>query len=591
MPRRFVFAGHKRPVAVELRTRLWSVGRLALGLSAAACQGVLDDPAGSAENPPWGQDNDEDGVSADPDAPGDVDRMEDNPALFDIATQYFPGDDARPALKRMFRLTRRQLDLTTEALLPAHYTSAVLDAMPRDPLQTNYEYAENLSINPANFTPYNKWVGELSARVEGTPESVVDCPPNADAACLSSAARRFVQQAFRGVVSETQLARYADFYTQSVDQVGFAAATRDLVELTLSSPNYLFRDETHTDASHQLLPAQLLENLTYTLADVPPEALGLSSLTAHEYLASPADVQRTIDQVLASSAARAKLLRFFKAWLEVKEPENFDIAGSVFPEFTPDVARAVVAETEAFLSRQLSADVPRLKDVTEATEAPVSEQTAFLYGLDSAPGSEPIELDPSQRLGIFTQPAVIASHSGPTTTRLVKRGVFFVRKVMCMELGNPPEGTDTTIPEDASGSERQKVESVTQNAPCSGCHALINPFGFIQENYDAIGRYRSEDEEARPIDARISVSFLDEGQLVTDSPVEALKRFTQSYRFQQCFARQLFRFYTGREEGDGDHPTLRRMFFDFADDGRQEIVGMLHTLASSANFSRRMEAP
>ena len=48
---------------------------------------------------------------------------------------------------------------------------------------------------------------------------------------------------------------------------------------------------------------------------------------------------------------------------------------------------------------------------------------------------ELVDLDPAQRLGIFTQPAVIASHSGPTTTRLVKRGVFFTRKVMCMPLG------------------------------------------------------------------------------------------------------------------------------------------------------------
>lgn len=411
------------------------------------------------------------------------------------------------------------------------------------------------------------------------------------ATCLSGEARRFVQRAFRGVVSEAQLAHYADFYTQSVAEVGFAAATRDLVELTLSSPNYLFRDETRTDSNYQLLPASLLQNLTYTLADAPPEALGFSSLDAAQYLASSEVLQRTADQVLASEQGRAKLLRFFKAWLEVKEADDFDISSNVFPEFTSEVARAVVAETEGFLSRQLSSDVPRLKDLTEATQSMVGEDAAFLYGLSGSSGSELVELDPSQRLGIFTQPAVIASHSGPTTTRLVKRGVFFVRKVMCMELGNPPEGTDTTIPEDLDGTERQKVESVTANAPCSGCHALINPFGFIQENFDAIGRFRTEDENGEPIDARISVGFLDEGEFETSSPVEALKRFTQSYRFQQCFARQLFRFYTGRKESVGDYPTLRRMFFDFADDGKQEIVGMLHTLTNSGNFSRRTEAP
>jgi hypothetical protein len=592
MPQRIVrSAGSKRPVAVGMRglcSGAWplAIGLLAIGLLASGCYGRPDEPAGSA--PPGSGPGD---TPPDPDAPDDADDAAENPALFKIAEQYFPGNDARPGLKRVFRLTRQQLDLTTQALLPAQFSTSAFTALPRDPLQTNYEYANNLSINSANFTPYAKWVEETAARVTAAPESVIACPGGANTTCLSSEATRFVQRAFRGVVSDAQLARYADLYVRSVAEVGFAAATRDLVQLTLDSSHYLFRDETRTDDSQRLLPAQLLQNLTYTLADAPPEALGLSSLTAEQHVAAAEDLQRTVDQVLASPQARAKLLRFFKAWLEVKEPETFDLSRSVFPEFTPEVARAVVTETEAFLNRQLAVAVPRLKDLTEATQSVVADEAAFLYGLSRGSGSMPVELDSSQRLGIFTQPAVIASHSGPTTTRLVKRGVFFVRKVMCMELGNPPPGTDTSIPEQAAGTERQKVESVTANAPCAGCHALINPFGFMQEAYDAIGRFRRVDERSQPIDTHIRVGFLDEGPFETSSPVDALKRFTRSYRFQQCFARQLFRFYTGRDESTGDNPTLRRMFFDFANQDKQEIVGMLRSLVSSNHFSRRAEAP
>ena len=104
---------------------------------------------------------------------------------------------------------------------------------------------------------------------------------------------------------------------------------------------------------------------------------------------------------------------------------------------------------------------------------------------------------------------------------------------------------------------------MTAQAPCIGCHAYINPFGFMQENYDAIGRYRTR-EEGRAIDANISVAFLDEGPFESSSPVDALRGFTRSFRFQQCFVRQLFRFYSGRDETAGDDPVLRQMFFDFA---------------------------
>jgi len=94
-----------------------------------------------------------------------------------------------------------------------------------------------------------------------------------------------------------------------------------------------------------------------------------------------------------------------------------------------------------------------------------------------------------------------------------------------------------------------------------------------------------------PIDASISVSFLDEGPVVTDSPVDALRAFTRSWRFQQCFARQLFRFYTGRDETAGDDPVLRQMFTDFATGDAQDIVGMLRTLAGAATFSSRVGVP
>jgi hypothetical protein len=138
-------------------------------------------------------------------------------------------------------------------------------------------------------------------------------------------------------------------------------------------------------------------------------------------------------------------------------------------------------------------------------------------------------------------------------------------------------------------TERQKVEGATAGSVCQGCHAYINPFGFMQENYDAIGRWRTTDQ-GQPIDASMSVDFLDEGKLATNSPVEALRTLTSSYHFQQCFARQLFRFYMGRDEGMGDDPVLRQMFFGFANQG-QDIVTLLHSMAGAPTFSQRTENP
>jgi hypothetical protein len=506
----------------------------------------------------------------------------------DLAAQYFPGATAADAPKRLVRLSRTQLDLTAKALLPKLTVPSAVTSMPSDPLQTSYEYADYLTFNPANFTPFANWVAAIATSAKAAPDKVIDCAASGNAAtCLADKAKAFARTAFRGTLTDAQLTRFSDFFTASVTAVGLPSATADLVDVTLTSPRFAFRDEVLTDTSGMLQPAQHLQHITYTLADAPPEAIGLSSATAATYVSSADTTQKTVDQVLASPAARDKLMRFFLAWLEVKEPDQFNIATSAFPEFTPAVAAAVVAETKSFLAQQLGKAAPRMTDLTEATQSIVSSAEAFLYGVSPPATPTLLDLDPTKRLGIFTQPAVIASHSGPTTTRLVKRGVYFVRKVMCMPLGNPPQGLDTTIPTSAGATERERIETVTAQTTCAGCHAYINPFGFMQENFDAIGRWRTTDD-GHPIDASISVDFLDEGQLTTSSPVEALRAFTHSMRFQQCFARQLFRFYTGRDEVTGDDPVLRKMLTDFTNGG-QDIVAMLRALASSQPFSRRAE--
>jgi hypothetical protein len=571
--------------------------RLALGSCAIALFGCDGQILGSNGSPPAGGALASAGPAgaANTDAtanpgPTDDELRAKDPQLFDIALQYFPGTLAAPGKKRLFRLTRQQLDLTAQSLLPKQYGVTALASLPRDPLQTNYEYADNLGFSDANFTPLTQWVDQMTAKVKADPTSVIDCAAPSDSACLTTAAQSFVRRAFRGVVTDASLKRFSDFFSSSVAEVGLADATADLVNVTLTSPGFVFREEVQTDEALRLLPAELLQNLSYTLADAPPETVGLAAPAKDAKPLRDSDVSQAAEQVLATPAARAKLLRFFTTWLEVKEPQDFDLSPSVYPEFTPAVAAAVVDDTRRFLAQQLGSALPKLRDVTETNDAWVSAPSAFLYGLVAPPADGKLALDPAQRLGIFSQPAVIASHSGPTTTRLVKRGVFFTRKVMCLPLGVPPADVNTNIPVEVMGTERERIESITTPARCAACHSFINPFGFMQENYDAMGRYRSEDA-GKPVDASISVSFLDEGPLTATTAVDALRGFTRSLRFQQCFTRQLFRFYSGRDEAPEDDPLLRQLFFDFAQNDAQSILGMLSHLAGAPAFNARREAP
>jgi hypothetical protein len=573
-----------RQTSCQWRTLTWAMVAVVL----AACEGEI----GSLPDRPFdGSGSDARGTAGPTSSEGaraaDDAMRADDPDLFALATKYFSGTTPASAPTRLARLTRTQLDLTVKGLLPTFYAETAVATLPRDPLQTNYEYAENLSFNAANFTPFTTWVGELTDRVAATPAGVIDCAAGAQA-CAATAAEAFVRRSFRGNLSDAQLARFSTFFVASVAEVGMAQATADLVSVVLTSPSFVFRQEVSTDATGRLPPAPWMESLSYTLTDAPPELMKLAPADATRFASDEAFRSQTLDRLLATPEARAKLARFFLAWLEVKEPTEFTIASDVFPEFTPQLATEMIAETRTFLERVLSADEPSLRDITQSTSSLVSRGLRSIYGLTQSSDTGLTELNPSQRLGVFTQPAVITSHSGPSTTRLVKRGVFFTRKMMCLPLGLPPQGVDLSIPELKDATERQRIENGTAQPKCQSCHKSINPFGFMQENYDPIGRFRTEDQ-GLPIDASISLDILDEGPLTTSTPVDALRGLTSSARFQQCFVRQLFRFYMARDELPGDDPVLRQMFFRFASEGRQDIASLLRVLAGSDTLSARKE--
>lgn len=524
-----------------------------------------------------------------PPTPADQRQLDSDPALYGLARTYFPTDDYELAPKRIFRLTRDQIDATIKALLPAYFATSIKSKMARDPLQTNYEYAELLSFNGANLAALQAWIGDIAVRVGKAPSGVIDCEArHNDRSCLEAGARAFVDKAFRGDGDAKAVDKIVAFFLDGVKTAGVPQATADLVEVVLNSPGFLFRRELDTDGGDRLSLPQRLQAISYTMADAPASALGFPSSNAVALLADAESTRSTIGSILTTKAAREKLVRFFRAWLELREPGDFTISTKVFPEFSEPLAKAMLEETDRTLRTELGKPRPLLRSITQATQSVVPRDVAVLYGAKPAasPDTASIALDPTQRLGIFSQPAVIASHSGPTDTRPIKRGVFWVRKIMCMEMGGVPPGLDISLKAIGPTTERNRIQNTTRLPACVGCHKLIDPLGFFQEHYDALGRWRTKDN-GFPIDASVAIDFLDEGAVTAKGPVEAIRTLTSSAMFKQCFVRQMFRFYMGRNEEPADDPLLRRMFFAFAGNDAQDILGALETLATSERIIRR----
>jgi len=87
----------------------------------------------------------------------------------------------------------------------------------------------------------------------------------------------------------------------------------------------------------------------------------------------------------------------------------------------------------------------------------------------------------------------------------VKRGVWVLEQVLGQHVPPAPPNVPTLEKQDkkkvASMTLRQRTELHRTNVVCANCHKILDPIGFGLENFDAIGRWRAQDDTGGPIDA------------------------------------------------------------------------------------------
>ena len=100
-----------------------------------------------------------------------------------------------------------------------------------------------------------------------------------------------------------------------------------------------------------------------------------------------------------------------------------------------------------------------------------------------------------KRGGLLSQAAVLTVSSSPRRTSPVFRGKWILDVV----IGEPPPPPPPNVPalgSDEKGSEakslREMLAAHREDVVCAGCHDNIDPYGLALEQFDAVGRIRTE---------------------------------------------------------------------------------------------------
>jgi hypothetical protein len=217
------------------------------------------------------------------------------------------------------------------------------------------------------------------------------------------------------------------------------------------------------------------------------------------------------------------------------------------------VVAALKQETLAFVSDVVFNQDLGIAELLSAPYTFANSKIAPMYGVSVAPpaagAADPfvhVNLNPAQRAGFLTQIGFLASNAVEQTPSLIPRGVVIAEEFLCVSIPPPPANVPALPALAANTTNRQRVETLTMNAPCNSCHTtLINPLGDALETLDGYGQYRTTDN-GQPVNAASQYTI--DGKLVSyNGPVELMKAIANSEQARECYAEHLAEFVYGRD--------------------------------------------
>jgi len=252
------------------------------------------------------------------------------------------------------------------------------------------------------------------------------------------------------------------------------------------------------------------------------------------------------------------------------------------------------AEVEQLVDKVYS-DGGSLKALFTSNDAYVNAPLAKVYGVTapSSGSSTWVKLDATQRAGLLTRAGFLAVYSNPTIKSPIRRGAQLVKRVLCLDIGDPPPTVNPTpiAPESDAGvhhTVRETVTAKTKSAECAGCHGIINSAGFAFEHYDGIGVWeqleRGVDKDGSaytlPIDWTGELRGTDvEGLL--NGALEMSARLAESRTLKNCLVSHWFRKTFGRAPSATEKSSVEQVqeHFGKSDDLKELVLGLVQSPA------------
>jgi len=396
---------------------------------------------------------------------------------------------------------------------------------------------------------------------------------------------------------------------------------RGAVVVAFSSPRFLYHveidgPETRAPLVFQLDAYERAARLSYTFWQTMPDR-ELFEAADDGSLLEPEVYQAQLRRVFLDEKTRSTFKQFWNEWLGLEKFTGFETSRPAFQALTEgesfgepghehyrDMVDEVYDLTELFTFEQPGT----VRELLE-TDLSVTRSTdlASLYGVEPWDGSSAYPRFPAgERAGLLHRGALLVSNLEQTNP--FHRGALVRRRFLCGDLPQPdpnalPPGSLDPPALDQSLTTRERFQNKVDGGVCGECHDSFSTIGYVLESFDAVGRFRSEeqifDEESGAllgslaIDASGVASIVDANEAAVDGPIELNRAIVESGKVEPCLGRNYFEFVMRRvaEKGSLDACAIE----DLAKLLGSDDAGLgqaFESIGESPTFtSRRMGSP
>jgi hypothetical protein len=406
-------------------------------------------------------------------------------------------------------------------------------------------------VSQFDVETYQGYAELVAAAVASNATQLAPCDaPTVEAsasACMQTFISTFGPRIYRSPLTTADVDRVLAVFNQGFQGAGYAHGLELAVSAMLQSPRFLYRpelgDATAQGATATAVPLsgyEIASRLAYAFWNSAPDA-ELLTAASDGSLSTPAGRDAQLVRLVADPRAHESFRNFLYAWLGLSDLDTVVKDRTAFPTWQDDTPAELKKQADAFFDEVLFGQAG----------GTLSSMFSLPLGQFAPPTLSDWQQDAATATGVLTLPALLAVHSKATESFPIYRGLLVREQLLCQPLPPPPPAAAANPPQPMPGiPTRERFEQHSVDPACTGCHRLMDPIGFAFENYDAIGRYRTEDR-GLAIDPSGALNGTD-----VDGPFTGVAELSsildQSEQVRSCTARQWFRYVMQRFDQASD---------------------------------------